>query len=446
MAKKKAPPSNVVPIGGGPDPAIAGVLDARDLLGLRLNDKRKPIGCLENVVTLLLTQKEWQGVLAFNELSLAIEKRQAPPFECGVLGEWTDKDDNEARLWFSEKFDVRVPVADVAAGASIVAGRNTYHPIREYLDGLTWDGTARLATWLQRYLGAEAPRDDARTPEYYQKAGAWWLTSAVARIYAPGAKADHVLLLEGEQGIGKSSALSILFGDWFSDTPLRIGDKDSYGALRGVWCIELAELDSLNRAESSASKALFSSRVDKYRPPYGHRDIQAPRQCVFAGTVNHDEYLRDSTGNRRYWPVRCTELRLRGPDSLEEVRDQLFAEAVAAYRAGAPWYPQTSDDKELFREQQAARELGDVYEDMIRTYVANKSEISMREIFEDCLNTEPAKMTRAEQSRVGEVMKKLGWRKRRESTGRRSYIYVRPRDATAAEPGEEFEGGIDVPF
>src|SRR6266536_6344004 len=152
--------------------------------------------------------------------------------------------------------------------------------------------------------------------------------------------------------------------DWMSDTPLRIGDKDSYVAQRGVWCYELAELDSFNRAETSASKAFFSSPKDKYRPPYGHRDIVAPRQTLFAGTVNHDQYLRDSTGNRRYWPVRCGEMHLRGIEGLEAVADQLFAEARERFLAGAVWYPTMEEERQIFGVQQAEREIGDVYEDL----------------------------------------------------------------------------------
>lgn len=434
----------VVPFKAGVDPALASLLDIRDSIGLRLNDKRKPIGCLENVVTILHKAPEWQKVLAYNEFSLAIEKKGTPPYLQPSAGEWTDTDDNELRLWLSQRFDVRASEKDVAAGVGIVAERARFHPVRDYLDGLTWDGERRLATWLQRYVGAQVPEDDQRAhPEYYAKAGSWWLISAVARIFRPGCQADHVLLLEGQQGIGKSSALRILFGEWFSDTPLRIGDKDSYGALRGVWGYELAELDSLNRAETSASKAFFTSVEDKYRPPYGHRDIRAKRQVVFAGTVNHDQYLRDSTGNRRYWPVRCGELALRGPDSLEAVRDQLFAEAVVCFRAGDLWYPVEVDDKQLFSDHQAEREVGDVYEDLIRQGTIGKDEIAMAAIFADILDTEPAKMTRAEQTRVGEAMRRLGWEKKRVRSGEhRSYVYVRKNTGTASAG----EGAGDVPF
>lgn len=432
MPKKKD--ENVVPIKSGMDPALAKVLDVRDAFGLRLNKDRLPIGCLENVVLILLNDEAWKDVLAFNLFTCALEKKKPPPFHADI-GEWTDADDIELRLWLSQHYDMRATDKDVAAAVSAAGNRAKYHPVREYLDGLVWDGVGRIHSWLVQYLGATIPDEgaDLRTTEYYAKAGAWWLISAVARIYKPGCQADHVLLLEGEQGLGKSTALRMLFGEWFSDTPIQIGNKDSYGSLRGVWGYELAELDSFNKAESSASKAFFSTTQDKYRPPYGKRDIQAPRQNVFAGTTNHDQYLRDSTGNRRYWPVRCGVMQLRGDDGLEAMVDQLWAEAVANFRSGELWYPTTREEVALFGEQQAEREHGDVYEALIERKTEGVTEISMEQIFVDILDIEPAKMTRAEQIRVGEAMKRLGWTKRRlRKDGGRSYLYERDRAGVTA--------------
>lgn len=441
MAKKDG--ASVTPIKAGVDPELAKVLELRDTLGLRINDKRKPIACLENVVLIMTKTEEWQGVLAFNEFAIAMEKRKPSPFPGPAAGEWTDADDDELDLWLSQQYDMRVGKTDCARAAGIVARRNAFHPVREHLNALVWDGTPRLDLWLTQYLGAQTPAGDIRSSEYYSKVGAWWLISAVARVYRPGCQADHVLMLEGQQGIGKSTAMRILFGEWFSDTPLQIGNKDSYGNLRGVWCYELAELDSLNRAETSASKAFFTSPKDKYRPPYGERDIIAPRQVVFCGTVNHDQYLRDSTGNRRYWPVRCGEMRLRDSDGLEANAAQLFAEAKARLEAGEGWYPTSAADRDLFGEQQAQREVGDVYEALIEPGTFGRTEISMIEIFGDILKIEAAKMTRAEQIRVGEAMRRLGWTKRRVG-GRhsRSYTYVRDLESPAQAENED----ADVPF
>lgn len=441
MATKNG--DKVVGIKGVVDPALVNLLDLRDSNGLRINKDRKPIACIENIVTILTVTEPWRDVLAFNEFALSMEKREPPPFShAPAIGEWTDGDDDELDLWLSQQYDMRSGKTDCARAAALVARRNAYHPVRQWLDTIAWDGHARVDTWLSTFLGAHIPDGDLRTADYYTKAGAWWLISAVARIYQPGCQADHVLLLEGEQGIGKSSALRILFRDWFSDTPLQIGNKDSYGNLRGVWCHELAELDSLNRAESSASKAFFSSRRDKYRPPYGERDIVAPRQVVFCGTVNHDQYLRDSTGNRRYWPVRCGKMLLYGEEGLEGVVEQLFAEAKFRLDRSELWFPTSTEDNELFREQQAQREHGDAWDTMIEEGVKGHTEISMVAIFKDILKAEAMKMTRADQMRVGECMRRLGWVKKRVgSREARTSVYVRAND----EPALAVERH-DVPF
>lgn len=449
MAKKD---DKIVPIKSGIDPAIAGLLDIRDALGLRLNRDHKPLSCLENVVTILERVPEWSGVLAFNEFSNAIEPRAKPPFDRDGLGEWGDIDDDETDLSLSRGYDMR-PGRDICARAvGIVARRNRFHPVREFLDALTWDGRPRLATWLQHYLGAQVPEGDRRSRivDYYAKVGTWWLLASVARVMQPGCKADHVPVLEGAQGGGKSTTVRVLYAPWVSETPMRLGDKDSYGATRGVWGYELAELISLNRAESIVIKGYLTAREDRYRPPYGRREIVVPRQTIFVGTTNADVYLRDMTGNRRFWPIRCGEIRALGVDGLEGVREQLWAEALTRYRAGESWYPTSREDVAMFAEEQDARELGDVWEALIEEGTKGRIDIDMAAIFRDVLDIDPGKMTRAEQIRVGECMARLGWTKKR--TGprhQRAYVYVRKLDEPTPQSGGSApaeEGHDDIPF
>jgi hypothetical protein len=189
-----------------------------------------------------------------------------------------------------------------------------------------WDGVGRLDHWLVDYFGVE-------DTEYARCVGRWWLISAVARVFKPGCKADHVLILEGLTGTFKSTAIATLVPrrEWFSDTPFVIGDKDGFLSLAGRWIQELAELDSLTRSDPARSKAFFSSGIDSYRPRYGRSVVQVPRQCVFVGTVNPSGsgYLVDETGNRRFWPVTCRTLDL---PNLAAARDQRWAEATAMLR------------------------------------------------------------------------------------------------------------------
>ena len=204
--------------------------------------------------------------------------------------------------------------------------------MRDYFGGLVWDGTSRLDQWLVTYFHAEPT-------EYVLAVGPRWLISSVARIYQPGCQADHVLILEGPQGKQKSQALRTLPNDefWFTDRLSHIGSKDAAIEIAGIQIVELAEMDALTKAASSTSKSFLTRRHDRFRPPWGKHPITLPRQCIFAATINPPAggYLKDPTGARRFWPVSCHGMIDR--DGIERDRDQLWAEAVARYRAGAKW-------------------------------------------------------------------------------------------------------------
>ena len=224
------------------------------------------------------------------------------------------------------------PASISGQAVETVARDRLFHPVREYLDALRWDTSPRLDGWLRRYLGA------ADKP-YTRAVGPRFLISAVARIYRPGCKADCVLILEGPQGGRKSSALKSLAEPWFADRLSDLGSKDAAMETRGVWIIEVAELDSMTRAEVSTIKAFMSRTHDRFRPPYGKRLVDLARQCVFAGSINPEGgYLKDATGGRRFWPVACGTIDL---DALKNDRSQLWAEARERFRRGDPWWLET---------------------------------------------------------------------------------------------------------
>jgi putative DNA primase/helicase len=391
---------------------------------LEQNDKLRIIASLRNIFLILTRDERWDGVLAFDEFAHQVVKRKAPPFDGGEAGSWADIDDLRTILWLSQHYRFNADKKLVMHAVVAAAEDGRFHPVREYFARLKWDGTPRVSSWLATYCGASEN-------EYTQLAGTKFLIGAVARVQKPGCKMDNVLILEGAQGRWKSTALATLAGiEWFGDTPFAIGDKDSFLVTRGNLFYELQELDGFSRAESSRAKAYFSSRYDTFVPKYVAWAIKVPRQVVFAGTVNHGTYLRDTTGNRRYWPVKIERADI---ERLALDRDQLWAEAVHLFNAGARWWV-TEDERELFSLEQELRYVGDAYEDLIRDWAVGKDEFTMAMVLGDCLHLEKSKWTRAEQTRVGEVLATLGYvKKDRGSTVKPRYVYA----LREREPGEE---------
>lgn len=380
-----------------------------------------------NVITALENDEAFAGALAFDEFRHEATVARPLPWDPPAAAcprAWEDADDVRLSEWLQRR---EINVSPVVASRSVAAvARNVrVHPVRDYLDGLRWDGVPRLDRWTVTHLGAE----DAALNRAF---GALWMISAVARIMRPGCKADHMLILEGPQGARKSTALKALASEaWFTDELAEIGSKDAAQQMRGVWIIEFAELDAISRAEVSRIKAFLTRTTDRYRPPYGRYVIEAPRQCVFAGSVNPDAYLRDETGNRRFWPVRCGDIDV--PALLRD-RDQLWAEAAQRHRQGAVWWITDPALIETARAEQEDRYQSDAWESLIERWLAFDrrrenhggigyddwretererpaplADVSIGEILAEAIGLEPGRWSRADQMRVAAYLKRAGW-------------------------------------
>lgn len=300
------------------------------------------------------------------------------------------------------------PGADAVVAALVtVSAERSYHPVAEYLQGLTWDGVARLDTVASRILGA-APAAITAT-----MVRAWFL-SAAARALTPGCKVDTALVLVGGQGAGKSTFFRVLAGQWFGDTAVDLESKDAMAQLASTWIYELGELDHVtSRAHAGKLKAFVTSPVDTYRPPYGRSVEVIPRGNVIVGSTNEDAFLVDPTGDRRFWCVRVGRVDLA---ALAAERDQLWAEARAALEAGEGWW--------LSREAEAARNdaaeehrVTDPWEEVVGEWLAGLSahelrDLTSRRILTGPLRVEVDRLTARDQQRVASVMRRLGWTNR----------------------------------
>jgi predicted P-loop ATPase len=381
---------------------------------------------LANLILILRESPKWKGVLAYDEFSARVVIRKRPPWgEEAHDTHWSDHRESQTRVWSQREAGVNPTLGDVGRAVQAAARHNSFHPVRDYFDALRWDGTSRLDTWLMTYFHA----DDS---EYICAIGPRYLISAVARIYKPGEKVDHMLVLEGPQGKQKSEALRTLAvkDAWFTDRLSHIASKDAMLETAGVLIVEIAEMDALTKATTSKTKQFLTEREDRFRPPYGKHLLMVPRQCVFAGTINPTVggWLKDPTGARRFWPVACQGM--IDLDGLKRDRDQLWAEGVARFKAGQKWWLETPELEALATAEQAARYFVDAWEAPIREWLGDRTDVSVTEVLKHALGFfREEQWTQSAQNRVVRILTShlLGFNKYRPRTpeGGRKYRYQR---------------------
>lgn len=362
---------------------------------------------VQGVAIYLEHHKLLRGRLRFNAFSRAVEldENEMEDFHIGEF----------RRVMHREGFKARK--SDVADEMIAEARKSSYDPLTEYLAGLQWDGRPRLDDWMAEFLRAPD------TP-YVRAVARKTLVGSVARALDPGAKNDDMAILEGPQGTGKSTALRYLYGDrFFTDNLPDFHSKDSFQQLQGSWCVEVAELNKMSKADVGDVKQFLSRVEDKYRPPYERMPIRVRRRTVLWGTVNPEEgigYLKDQTGNRRFYPIECGTIDLSG---LLAARDQLWAEAAAAYRDGEKWHL-TGELAEAAREEQDKRREASPWEPIIGAWLADSGSgvVTISDVFVHALKIPAERQTPALARAIGAAMRGLKWRASRQ----RPYAGAKP--------------------
>lgn len=388
--------------------------------GMVLSASGSPRPLLANAITALRNPK-WEGVLALDEFSLAIVTKKETPWGKPAGEKWTDSDDIRFANWLQHQY-VCVNPQTAHDAIQILAEENRFHPVREYLKSIKWDDQNRVERWLIDYLGAEDNK-------FIRAIGKKWLISAVARVFEPGCQADHTLLLEGPQGIKKSTALRTLTGnEWFTDRISDLDSKDSRMELHGKWIVELAELSAVRRSLTEKVKSFLTATVDHFRLPYGRSIVDVERQNIFAGSVNDETPFADETGNRRFWPVKCGTIFI---DKLKEHRNQLWAEAYTLYDNDETWWLDSNELNELAAKEQKQRYQTGVWDDIIIKWLERcPDEITVADVLGDAIKKKLETWTLSDKITVSKCLRSNGWNQAivKDDSRRSRRVYRKPQN------------------
>lgn len=322
-------------------------------------------------------------------------------------------------------------LSDVQNAVVQASSVSHYHPVQDYLRGLTWDGKTRFHLLCPIFGAADTRLNRAILSR--------WLIGAAARPLDPGCKQDVMLVLVGAQGVRKSTAFKVLAGKWFCDSAIDVHSKDSFMTLRRAWILEWAELEAIARArDADAVKSFITSPIDTYRPAYGRLTEHVPRSSVCVGTTNNPEFLSDETGSRRFWPLAVDFV---DTDALEFARDQLWAEAVHYFEAGEQWWL-TAEEEALIKPVHAAHAVHDAWEETVLEWAADPRAkaplfapaghetgipaVTTANILQHALGKDLKSWNRWDENRVGKIMRKAGWSAQRPHGGARVWFPSAP--------------------
>lgn len=376
---------------------------------LQRDNNGQPQYTVGNLMLILAHDPQIAGLLSHNEFtSQSLLTRAPPPVEdggtlaCGPFPRpWTGEDVSLVQAYIQRAWIAKAGRQTVEEAMSADASLRRFHPIRDWLATLQWDGTPRINQWLAKTFGAT---DDT----YHEAIGAKFLIAAVRRIRQPGCKFDYMVVLEGNQGIGKSTAIKEMFGEqYFSDAiPEELASRDAAMALLGVWVLEFAEIQHLIRNEVEVIKAFLSRSTDRYRPPYGKHYVERARQGVLIGTTNATDYLRDVSGNRRIWPVRC---QFSDVEWLAANREQLWAEAATREAAGESIWLDDVEVRDQATQHQAERMSDDVWSEPVEDWLSVRHEATTADALTMALSIPRERQGKKEEMRVAAIIAKAGW-------------------------------------
>lgn len=397
----------------------------------------------ELVIAALQNDADLVGVVAVNQLSNTIEARRAWPWAHGAAGAMTNNTDLALGRYLSQRYGLpAISRAALMEAIETVAHQNVFHPVQEWLQALQWDGKARLDKWLLHALGETDETIPLPLYDYLCLVGRYWLLGMVNRVMEPGCKFDYCPVLEGPGGLRKSTLAEVLAGaDWFSDTHFDVSrGKEGQEQVQGLWVYEIAEMAQFGKAEVELIKAFISAKVDRYRPSYGRVVEKYPRQCVMVGTTNQKQWLRDRTGNRRFWPVPVRHT--IKVDWVQRAREQLFAEAFELYLQQAQYYPTPEQESRLFVPQQESRLVESaVTSELLHVLTRAPGPSGIASIVNDlaefvtisqltlALGIDAAKSSPALEGQIRGWLDHEGWeRTKRQLNGVRAWGYVRPKN------------------
>lgn len=407
------------------------------------------------VILILERDPALAPVLAYNELSNNVQSRVCWPWPHSKVGDVTDAVDLLLGKYLTDTYGLpSIARAALTEAIQTVAHTRRFHPIREQLQALVWDGVPRIDKWLIHILGEKpaqwvdkdgVTRDPTILPamaEYLQIVGRCWLLGMVNRVMQPGCKFDYCPVLEGVGGLRKSTMVEILAGTaFFSDTPFEVGrGKEAQEQVQGLWLYEIAEMTHFSKAEVGAIKAFITSKVDRYRVAYGTTVGSFARQCVLVGTTNENTYLRDRTGNRRFWPIPVRNV--INTEWLIKYRDQLLAEAYALYEQGTPYTPTPAAEARLFVPMQESRLVETaVLSELLHVLTRAPESTGIKAVVNTltdfvtiaqltlALGVDAAKSSPALEAQIRGWLDHEGWeRVKKQINGARAWGYLRPRN------------------